>query len=47
MNTHNTARLTIYGRELLVDRIAEYGKRPAEAARAMGVSSCTAYKWRS
>ena len=45
MNNHKNARLTVYGRLLLVRRILEDGLRPAEAAQAMGVSSRTAYKW--
>ena len=45
MNTHKHARLTIYGRDLLVRRILEHGQRPVEAAQAMGVSARTAYKW--
>lgn len=45
MNTHNNARLTVYGRERLVHRSVEYGQRPVEAAQAMGMRSCTAYKW--
>lgn len=44
MNTHENARLTVYGRQLLVRRILEYGQRPTEAAQAMGVSVRTAYK---
>ena len=45
MNNHKNARLTVYGRLLLVRRILEDGLRPIEAAQAMGVSSRTAYKW--
>lgn len=45
MNNHKNARLTVYGRLLLVRRIIEDGLRPAEAAQAMGVSPRTAYKW--
>lgn len=45
MNNHKNARLTAYGRLLLVRRIVEDGLRPAEAAQAMGVSLRTAYKW--
>lgn len=45
MNTHQNARLTVYGRELLVKRIIEHGLRVEEAAQAAGVSTRTAYKW--
>lgn len=45
MNPHKNARLTVYGRALLVSRILDHGLRPAEAAQAMGVSVRTAYKW--
>lgn len=44
MNTHKHARLTPYGRALLVQRI-EDGLRVEEAAQAAGVSVRTAYKW--
>lgn len=45
MNTHKNARLTVYGRELLVRRILEHGLPVSEAAQAAGVSTRTAYKW--
>lgn len=45
MNNHQNARLTVYGRELLVRRVVEHGLRPSEAAQAAGVSTRTAYKW--
>jgi transposase InsO family protein len=45
MNNHQNARLTVYGRALLVRRIIEHGLRAEEAAQAMGVSVRTAYKW--
>lgn len=45
MNTYKNARLTVHGRELLVNRIVEQGLRPEEAAQAAGVSVRTAYKW--
>lgn len=45
MNNHKNARLTVYGRELLVKRVVELGLRPEEAAQAAGVSVRTAYKW--
>jgi transposase len=39
------ARLTEFGRLLLVQRITELGWRPALAAESLGVSRATAYKW--
>lgn len=45
MNSHKNARLTVYGRLILVRRITEDGLRVAEAAHAAGVSVRTAYKW--
>lgn len=45
MNNHKNARLTVHGRALLVNRVVEQGIRPAEAAKASGVSLRTAYKW--
>ena len=39
------ARLTPYGRRLLVDRIMVQGWPAAKAAEAMGVSRQTAYRW--
>jgi transposase InsO family protein len=42
---HRSARLTEFGRLLLVQRILELGWPPAQAAEAMGVSRATAYKW--
>lgn len=45
MNNHQNARLTAYGRALLVQRVVEEGLRPAEVAQAMGVSVRTVYKW--
>ncbi len=41
---HANARLTVYGRRLLVDRI-HAGHAPAEVAHQLGVSRATAYKW--
>ena len=46
MNSHKHARLTAHGRALLVRRMLEEGLRAEEAAKAMGVSVRTAYKWR-
>lgn len=45
MNNHKKARLTVFGRQLLVQRIIEQGLRVEEAAHAAGVSARTAYKW--
>jgi transposase len=42
---HRNARLTEFGRLLLVQRITELGWRPAQAAESLGVSRATAYKW--
>jgi transposase len=42
---HRNARLTEFGRLLLVQRITELGWPPAQAAEALGVSRATADKW--
>jgi len=42
---HARAKLTMLGRQLLVDRVLNDGWKPADAAKAMGVSRQTAYKW--
>jgi transposase InsO family protein len=42
---HRTAKLTPFGRRLLVDRILVEGWPPATAAEMVGVSRATAYKW--
>jgi transposase InsO family protein len=42
---HRTARLTPFGRQLLVERILVEGWPPATAAEMLGVSRATAYKW--
>lgn len=42
---HTTARLTPFGRRLLVDRIEMQGWPVAHTAESMGVSHQTAYKW--
>lgn len=42
---HARAKLTVLGRQLLVDRVLDDGWKPADAAKAMGVSRQTAYKW--
>ena len=46
MTSHKHARLTPYGRALLVRRMLEEGLRAEDAAQAAGVSPRTAYKWR-
>ena len=42
---HRNARLTPYGRLVLVQRVIEMGWSPAKAAEAAQVSRATAYKW--
>ncbi len=42
---HRTAKLTPFGRRLLVERIVVGGWPPALAAETVGVSRATAYKW--
>lgn len=42
---HRNARLTVFGRRLLVERVTEMGWSPAAAADAFGVSRATTYKW--
>jgi transposase InsO family protein len=42
---HANARLTEFGRLLLVQRITELGWPPTQAAESLGVSRATAYKW--
>ena len=42
---HRTARLNVFGRRLLVTRIAFDGWPVAKAAEAQGVSRTTAHKW--
>ena len=42
---HRTAKLTPFGRRLLVKRILVEGWAPAIAAETLGVSRATAYKW--
>src|SRR3712207_2291637 len=44
---HANARLTEFGRLLLVQRITELGWPAAQAAESLGVSRATAYKWLS
>ena len=45
MKLHANARLSVKGRELLVDRVVEHGWSLAAAAQAAGVSDRTASKW--
>ena len=42
---HRRAKLTHFGRLLLVQRVEDLGWTPAQAAEALGVSRATAYKW--
>ena len=44
---HRTARLNVFGRQLLVTRIEIDGWPVARAAEAQGVSRTTAHKWRA
>jgi len=43
--SHANARLTVYGRQLLVDRILVAGRKPAHVAAELGVSRQCAYRW--
>jgi transposase InsO family protein len=43
--SHANARLTIHGRQLLVDRILIGGRKPAHVAAELGVSRQCAYRW--
>jgi transposase InsO family protein len=45
MNRYKNARMTPFGRALLVCRVRAEGWRVAKAAQAAGVSPRTAYKW--
>jgi transposase InsO family protein len=42
---HRRAKLTPFGRRLIVERVLELGWTVAEAAKAAGVSRATAHKW--
>ena len=42
---HATARLTVYGRRLVVARVLEEGWSAAAVAEAAGISRATVYKW--
>lgn len=43
--SHANARLTVHGRQLLVDRIVTAGRKPAHVAAELGVSRQCAYRW--
>ncbi len=45
MNLHRNAKLSVNGRELLVDRVKSAGWSLTQAAEAAGVSDRTARKW--
>jgi transposase InsO family protein len=45
MNVHKNARLTPFGREVMIRRIEDEGWSVARAAAASGVSRRTAYEW--
>ena len=42
---HRSARLTVFGRQLLVQRVETLGKPVAMVAIELGISRSTAYKW--
>jgi transposase InsO family protein len=42
---HRNARLTVYGRQLLVHRVRELGMPVAHVAKAMGISRQCAHRW--
>ncbi|MFD3546171.1 leucine zipper domain-containing protein, partial [Streptomyces sp. NPDC058655] len=42
--SHRNARLTVFGRRLLVERVAS-GRPVAHVAAEMGISRATAHKW--
>lgn len=42
---HRSARLSVFSRQLLVDRVVVLGKPAAMVAHELGVSRATAYKW--
>ena len=43
--SHRNARLTVYGRQLLVHRVRELGMPVAHVAKAMGISRQCAHRW--
>ena len=45
MKLHANARLSVKGRELLVDRVEQAGWSVMQAAEAAGVTDRTAHKW--
>jgi len=45
MRLHANARLSVKGRELLIDRVRDQGWSLTQAAEAAGVSDRTAFKW--
>jgi len=42
---HRTARLNLFGRQLLIDRVIRDGWTVATAAEAQGISRATGHKW--
>jgi transposase len=42
---HRSARLSVYARQLLVDRVIVLGKPVAMVTKELGVSRATGYKW--
>ena len=42
---HRNARLTVHGRQLLVERVRNEGWEVAHVAKAMGISRQCAYRW--
>ncbi|MFK0143449.1 helix-turn-helix domain-containing protein, partial [Streptomyces griseus] len=42
--SHRNARLTVFGRRLLVERVAS-GRPVTQVAAEMGISRATAHKW--
>ena len=42
---HRTARLNLFGRQLLIDRVVRDGWTVATAAEAQGISRATGHKW--
>ena len=42
---HRSARLSVFSRQLLVDRVVVLGKPASMVAHELGVSRATAYKW--
>lgn len=43
--SHANARLTVHGRQLLVDRVLVLGRKPAHVADELGVSRQCVYRW--